>query len=227
MAKDSSAPSARRTTSKTKDSSASRDGSKERILAAAEQIFAESGFDGATVRQIAIAADVPIALISYHFGGKEGLYKAIFELRTPIIVGQRFAGMEIAEMEADPGKRLELLVRSLIAPMFKLRAAEQQSWFGRILSREVSDPKSGDREIVKKMFDPVAHIFVDAMARCRPELSKEEVHWAYQAMIGTMVYIMADNGRIARLSGGSCDPNDFRDATRHITAFLVAGFKGM
>lgn len=204
-----------------------RDGAKERILAAAEQVFAESGFDGGTVRQIALAADAPIALVNYHFGSKEGLYRAIFELRTPIIVGQRMTGMELAEMEEEPDRQLDLLVKSLIAPMFKLRAAEKQSWFGRILSREVSDPKSNERHIIRDFLDPIAHQFVSVMARCRPDLSMVEIHWAYHSMIGSMVYIMADNGRISRLSGGECDPNDYRAATRHVTAFLIAGFKGI
>lgn len=58
---------------------------RDRILASAEKLFGEAGFDGASVRQIALAADVPLALVSYHFGSKEGLYRAIFELRTPTI----------------------------------------------------------------------------------------------------------------------------------------------
>lgn len=204
-----------------------RGGAKKRILAAAEQVFAESGYDGATVRQIALAADAPIALVNYHFGSKEGLYRAIFELRTPTIVGQRVSGMEIADMETEPDRQLDLLVKSLIAPMFKLRAAERQSWFGRILSREVSDPKSNERRIIQDLLDPIAEQFMSAMARCRPDLSEAEINWAYQLMIGGMVYIMADNGRISRLSEGKCDPDDYRAATQNVVAFLVAGFKGM
>lgn len=214
------------TGSATKGTLKGRDGSKERIVLAAEQLFAELGYDGATVRQIALAADVPIALVNYHFGSKEGLYRAIFELRTPTIVGQRFAGMEIADMETDPDKRLELLVKSLIAPMFKLRGEERHSWFGRILSREVSDPKSMERGIIKDMFDPVAHLFLDAMARCMPDKTKAEIHWSYQTMIGAMVYIMADNGRIARLSDGVCDPNEYRSATEHVVALMVRALRG-
>lgn len=202
-------------------------GTRERILRAAEEIFAKRGFDGASVRSIAMGAGVPIALISYHFGSKDGLYRAIFELRAPTIMGQRLSGMEIAEMEVDPDRQLDLLVKSLIAPMFKLRAAEKQSWFGRILSREVSDPKSNERLIIQDLFDPVAHEFISVMGRCRPEMSKAEINWAYQFMIGAMVYIMADNGRISRISEGACDPDDYREATKNMVIFLVAGIKGM
>lgn len=64
---------------------------REKILRSAENLFGEHGFDGVSVRQIALAAGVPVALINYHFGGKEGLYRAIFQLRSPAIVDDRLA----------------------------------------------------------------------------------------------------------------------------------------
>jgi AcrR family transcriptional regulator len=52
---------------------------REKLLAAASKVFAEKGFHGATVKQIADAAGCNVSLISYHFDGKEGLFKAILE----------------------------------------------------------------------------------------------------------------------------------------------------
>ena len=49
---------------------------QERILAAAEELFAEAGYEGTSIRQIALKAGVPVALISYHFGGKLGVRRA-------------------------------------------------------------------------------------------------------------------------------------------------------
>lgn len=203
------------------------DGTKARILAGAERLFAERGYDGATVRQIALLAKVPIALINYHFGNKDGLYRAVFELRTPTMVDQRQAGMELAEMEADPDKRLELLVKSLIAPMLKLKSTEKHSWFGRIMAREVADPKNAERKIIEEMLDPIARQFIAMLAECMPHKSEAEIQWAYHAMIGAMVFYMADYGRIARLSGNKCDPEDHRSATKHLVSFLISGCKGI
>src|SRR5207244_7142507 len=53
-----------------------RDGARERILAAALQVFAEQGFDGARTREIAERADANLGLIKYYFDGKEQLWKA-------------------------------------------------------------------------------------------------------------------------------------------------------
>ena len=49
------------------------------LLAAAKKIFAARGYDGATVKEIAERADCNVSLVSYHFGGKEGLYRACLE----------------------------------------------------------------------------------------------------------------------------------------------------
>lgn len=52
---------------------------KESLLNASIEIFAEKGYEGATVKDIADHAQVNVALINYHFGGKEGLYRAVLE----------------------------------------------------------------------------------------------------------------------------------------------------
>ena len=56
------------------------EGTRERILDAALDLFGERGFTGVTVRDIAARAHVNVAAISYHFGGKAGLYRAVAEM---------------------------------------------------------------------------------------------------------------------------------------------------
>jgi TetR/AcrR family transcriptional regulator len=60
----------------TRDASDSPSEVRDRILEAAQQIFAEKGFDGATTRQIAAKANVPLGLLRYYFGGKLKLWQA-------------------------------------------------------------------------------------------------------------------------------------------------------
>lgn len=52
------------------------------IIEVAEKLFAERGFDGASVRDIAQEADVNVAMISYYFGSKEKLMEAVFERKA-------------------------------------------------------------------------------------------------------------------------------------------------
>lgn len=53
----------------------SRNDSREKLIAAAIRLFAQQGFDGTSVKELAEAAGVNVSLVSYHFGGKEGLLR--------------------------------------------------------------------------------------------------------------------------------------------------------
>jgi AcrR family transcriptional regulator len=199
--------------------------SRERILEEAERVFGAYGFDGASMRQVAEAAEVPLALVSYHFGSKEGLYRAVFDRRVPTVVEQRLAGLAIAMSEPDLDRRLELVVKALVFPMLHLRARDRDPSFGRVLAHETMDPSSEQRGFIRDMFDPIARAVVKALASALPRRSKQEIWWAYEFMLGAMVYVMGDAGRIERLSGGLCRPDDEEGAVRHMVAFLTAGLR--
>ena len=148
---------------------------RERILAEAERVFGARGFEGASMRELAEAAGVPLALVSYHFGSKEGVYRAVFERRAPVVVEQRLAGLAIAMSEPNLDRRLELVVKALGSAL--------------------------------------------------PDRPEAEIWWAYQFMLGAMVHVMRDVGRLERLSGGLCRPDDEAAAVGHMVAFLTAGMR--
>lgn len=193
---------------------------RDRILAAAEEVFAAQGYDGTSLRRIAELAGVPVALVSYHFGSKLELYRAIFHLRVPTIVGQRQTGLEIARLEPDRERRLELVVRALIVPMLGLRNSGR---FGSILAREITDPGNVERGIFREMFDPVAEMMLEALRDCLPDWTEADLHYAYNTMLGSMMYFMADTGRIVRLSQGQADPDRNEEASQHMVDILYAG----
>jgi len=204
---------------------AERGNTRERIVAASEELFARLGFEGVSLRNIAQQSGVPVGLVSYHFGGKLGVYRAIFESRVPAIVEQRQAGLALAELEKSPDRRLELILKALLLPMLKLRSTEGRQCFGIILAREVSDPSSSERGIIQQLLDPVANAFIEQLRVTMPERSEAEIHWAYQTVIGTMVYVMADVGRIRRLSAGQADPDDVDGTLHHLLSILLDGLR--
>ena len=198
---------------------------RERILAAAELLFSESGFEGTATRKIAEAAGVTVGLVNYHFKSKDGLYRAVFERRSDTIISQRMAGLQLARLEPDTHRRAELVVRSMLVPVFQMRASAHNAAFGRLLVREVINPESVQRGIIRDLFDPVAQEVITTLASCYPEWSKSELHWAYQVMLGAMCQIISDAGRIERLSDGAASPQNADDAATNVCAILVAGFR--
>jgi AcrR family transcriptional regulator len=194
-------------------------------LAAAEELFATSGYEGTSIRQIAQQAGVPVALVSYHFGGKLGVYRRVFESHKPTIVAERRAGLALAELEHDPDRRLAAIVNAVLLPMLKLRAAEGRQSLGRLLAREVTDPRSVERGIIQDLIDPIAAAVTDLLQATLPDRSAAEIHWAYQMIVGTMTFIMADAGRIRRISGGACDPEDVDAIMQHIIPLILDGLR--
>ncbi|MBL0386172.1 TetR/AcrR family transcriptional regulator [Tumebacillus sp. ITR2] len=85
---------------------------KARILAAAKHLFAQKGFKATSIRQICDEAGANVALVSYHFGGKEKLLEAVFDNFFPD--GVEYAPME--EMES-PVDRLKFLIEQFLTLM--------------------------------------------------------------------------------------------------------------
>src|ERR1700676_2110047 len=75
---------------------------KERILNAAERLFARHGFYGISVRDITEEAGVDVALVSYHFGGKRELFTAVFQRRAELLNPERLAMLEGGRRAALP-----------------------------------------------------------------------------------------------------------------------------
>ena len=86
------------------------------IVDAAEVLFAEKGFEGTSVRDIAEAAGINIAMISYYFGSKEKLMEALFDLRTGH-VAERVDSM-LTDESISPFKKVEFLIDEHIDKAF-------------------------------------------------------------------------------------------------------------
>ena len=89
---------------------------KERILDAAEELFAESSYDSTSLRGVTRAADVNLAAVHYHFGSKQALYEAVVTRRVSDVNRDRLERLAALERAAGGGSiPIEALVEALIA----------------------------------------------------------------------------------------------------------------
>ena len=87
---------------------------KDRILHAAEDLFAQQGFASTSLRQVTSRADVNIAAVNYHFGSKDNLINEVFRRRMDEMSAQRIAALQQA-MDTAPGK-LEPILAAFVEP---------------------------------------------------------------------------------------------------------------
>jgi AcrR family transcriptional regulator len=97
---------------------------KTELLKAAEQLFADRGYHGATIRDITAAAKVPLGLATYHFGSKEGLYEAVLRRREPELISS-LDGSLSQLLKQKPEPTTDELIEAFLTPHVRLVHADE------------------------------------------------------------------------------------------------------
>ncbi|MGH8032908.1 MAG: TetR/AcrR family transcriptional regulator [Luteimonas sp.] len=196
---------------------------KDRILGAAEELFAQHGFSGTSLRQVTSRADVNIAAVNYHFGSKENLVNEVFRRRMDDMSTQRLTGLKAAQTDF-PGA-LEAILAAFVEPALALaKDRDGGGAFIRVIARAYAEKNDGLRKFLSEQYGHVLREFARAINDCVPTLSKEQLYWRLDFLSGALTYAMADFGLIKRRSGVSEDVHRQRAASELIS-FAAAGFK--
>ena len=195
------------------------------ILLAAEKLFGQRGYHGVSIRDIASEAGVPLALVGYHFGAKHQLYHAIFASWLPSI-NDRLARLNAAMADPAAPGALGRVLEAFIAPLIALHGSPEGQHFAVMAARDLSRPSAPEvDEVQREYFDPMAHAFIDALARLHPQQSRGQVAWCYQFMLGAVLHFLSDE-RVARLSHGQNTPAD-PACQPTLLRFVAAGFQAV
>ena len=196
---------------------------KDRILGAAEELFAQHGFAGTSLRQVTSRADVNIAAVNYHFGSKENLVNEVFRRRKDEMSAHRLAAMKTA-LEQHPGE-LEPILAAFVEPALAIAQDRHGgAAFVRVVARAYAEKNDSLRKFLSDHYGHVLRDFAKAIAACVPALSKEELYWRLDFLAGALTYAMADFGLIKRPTGTAEKAHRER-AARELIRFAAAGFK--
>lgn len=186
---------------------------RERLLDAAEELFADHGFDGVTVRQVAKTAGVDVALPNYYFGSKRGLFDAVFHRRAALFnVARREAMAEVLSGCGHGAPAIRDLVAAFLLPIARAQSNPDPGWrnYCRLVALVNSSPSWVS--MMTTYFDGLVAEFVEALQLALPDTPKSDLYWAYQFLSGGLSLTMADTGRIDRLSDGACRSSDYETA---------------
>jgi AcrR family transcriptional regulator len=212
-----------------KNSAAMRTDRKGQILLAAERLFAKYGFHAVSIRQIAQEAQVPLALVSYHFGQKQALFHAIFEHWSGTI-DERLAGLQVLQEQAHTRHKLQRIVEAFISPVIRLRSSPEGESYAMLITKGLSPQSDEADAVLRDFFDPMAEAFItalhDTLAAENPDrqMTRGTAAWCYQFSLGVLLHHLSD-ARVARLSYGECTPFD-PTAQVHLVQFIVHGIRG-
>jgi len=130
-----------------------RQNSRSKILSAATPLFAKHGLNGVSIRELASAAGVNLSMISYYFGGKEGLYAEILK--------EQFEGFryldDIAKRDLPPLGIFELYIRGTI------RRYREKPYLLRFYVSELTNPTPCFRTIVRPAVQKILKVLRKTM----------------------------------------------------------------
>lgn len=195
------------------------------ILDVSEGLFARHGYDGVTLRAVARAACVDVALINYYCGPKQQLFDTVFQRRARILNENRLLALAAALAESDPAP-VEKIIEAYLRPLGLAQASEDDGWrnYCALLAYVNNSPLWGP-VLMSRHFDAPMERFVDALAAALPDTERADLYWCYQFMSGAMSLTFANTGRIDSMSGGLCRSEDFRTAYDRMIPFVAAGFQ--
>jgi len=168
----------------------STDDTASRVLNAAGPIFAEKGFQSATVREICSAAGVNLASVNYHFRDKERLYietvKRAAQLRAQQVPMPKWpVGTSTAE-------KLRSFIQTILTRMLEI---EQAPWHVRLMQREILQPTSACKELVEDYFRPHFELLQLIIGEVLPPDTPRHKRWqiAFSIIGQCLHYRMANN----------------------------------
>ena len=126
-----------------------RDDTRDRLLDTAGQVFAETGFQAAKIRDICARAGVNLAAVNYHFGDKLGLYKEV--LRHAACAVGSVAAFNPVLAGATPEAKLRLFVHGLLSHMY---GADRPAWPVRLMTHELAQPTPAFPGVVDQIIRP-------------------------------------------------------------------------
>jgi AcrR family transcriptional regulator len=194
---------------------------RERLLAAAMQLFARDGFRHVTVRDIAREAHANLASVNYHFGDKMQLYTSVVQSVIDSVRDAIESTMAIAE-ELSPEEKLRHYLRTTIE-----RAAaseDRRSELQRLFRHELSEPTSAAPYIFEQVVQPrlrwLARV-VAAIIDCDPRDAR--VSRCVGSIQAQLLFFVAGPARELVFEKLPKTGADVEAEVEHILAFSLAG----
>jgi AcrR family transcriptional regulator len=197
----------------------------ERILDAAETLFAEHGFAGTSIRAIVDAANVNLAAIHYHFRSKEALLEAVLTRRITVINDARLAKLEDAEVAAAPrSPSVQDILRAFIVPTVEFaQQNEAGATFVRLMSRMFTDPRFSLTDFLGRKFGDTIARFCNALVRALPHLPREVVLWRAFFTVGAMHHLLCSPAKVELFGEGLRASTSEKAMVDYLVEFATGG----
>jgi AcrR family transcriptional regulator len=196
-----------------------------RLVRAAIEVFAEKGFEAATVRDICTRAEANVAAINYHFGDKKSLYRAIFDDVFRTLRQQRTAFLP---RSAPANERLETYVRAFFEELFYCdEGAADGAQLSAMYLMEIAHPTDVLDSVVRDHIAADAQELHDIVSTLLgPAAPRATVLNCAASIAGQVLYYYHSQPLIERLHPDLPAPAErLSELTRHVLRFSMGGIQ--
>lgn len=201
----------------------------QRILDAAEAVFAQQGYYGATIRDITDAAGVPLSLARYHFGSKDELFKQVLGRRAKDTCDQLDASLARAVAATPaPDQRLEAVVDAMVSVPVERLAGGDLGW------RHYLQLLAHINQLIDhpELLQPFRAAYADTVQRYRqalrnalPDAPEASLNWSLHFLQILVGHAILDLAVTHWMAGTQSRPDDWSELRRHLVAHVVGGIR--
>ena len=179
---------------------------KNKILDAAENLFADKGFNGTSLREITGVAGVNLAAVNYHFGSKKELIKAVMSRYMNELSPELESALSLlCQVERKPS--LHEVFSAFVEPLLSLSTFRDNgsSHFLQLLGRGYTDSQGFLRWFLTTQYPNVFSYFTQAVHKAYPELTTEDMFWRLHFTMGTIVFAMSSSEALIDIAQNDFD----------------------
>lgn len=198
---------------------------KSRILDVAEELFAEEGLDRVSIRDITEKAEVNLAAVNYHFGGKDELIAAVFARRLAPLNDARIKALQqIRGASGNKAPRVEEILAAFIRPTLTCCTEGNKGGgaFAKLFGRCLAEPRPGVESLLRRQFEPLVEELDSALMKALPHLSRSEIFWRMKFTFGALHHWLLTRDKFLP---PWAEETDLEAQTQKLIAFAAAGFK--
>lgn len=196
----------------------------DKLLDAAERLFASRHYGTVTLREIADEAGANIGQIVYHFRRKDELVRRTILRRAGTLNRERIELLNNYEKLVGPDNfQIEPLVRAFLDPYFRRLEAGEGQWryFATFIARAVWDGQMATH--MSASFDEVARLYLSAFRHALPNLTNDDAVRGFQFMLAVMHVAAADDQRTNTLLDVQDETVDYAAYRTILVPFIAGG----
>lgn len=203
---------------------------KQRILDAAEHLFAKDGYRGTSLRAITGQADVNLAAVNYHFGSKEALLEEVIKRRLLPLNETRRQRIEEVRDNARKEEKIpdiKAVLLGFIEPTLQFREATPEAeHFVTFIGRSITDPDDTVRQVFHRFIKSLFHLLFETSCEALPDLPKDLVFWRLHFTLGSLFHTLHICGKFQTDDNISFTSDmDSQTLINLILPYVTAGMK--